>query len=78
MKYAFPISMMENRFGPKLEAKPPPNSNGKRQFDLLINQVNFLKHDFIPMVQEAFKALRGTIKLNESLFLDIGEEYEWS
>ena len=77
MKDAFPISMMENRFGPKLEAKIPPNSYGKMQFDLFINQVNFLNHDFIPMALEASKTLKGTIKLNESLFPDRGEEFEW-
>ena len=42
------------------------------------NQVNFLDHDFVPMAHEASKTLKGTIKLNESLFLDKNEVFEWN
>ena len=70
--------MLENGHGWKLMARLPQRLNSRRQFDLLINQVNFLDHDFVPMAQDASKALKGIIKLNESPFLDENEVFEWN
>ena len=69
MEDAFPISMMENRFGWKLEARLPPNASSKRFFDLFINGKNFLAHYFVPMTESDSFALKGVITMNESQFL---------
>ena len=72
------MTMLENEHGWKLMVKLPQNLSGKRHFDLFINQVNFLDHDFVSMAQDASKTLEGIIKLNESPFLDVYEEFEWN
>ena len=78
MEDAFPISMMENRFGWKLEAKLPPNASSKRFFDLFINGKNFLDHYFNPMTESASNTLKGIITLNESQFLGKDQVFIWS
>ena len=70
--------MLESVYGWKLTATLPEIQNSKRQFDLFINQVNFLQHDFVPMALETSKTLKGIIKLNESPFLDEKEVFEWN
>ena len=65
---AFPLNMIESNHKWKLTAKLPQDLNGTRNFDLLINQVNFLYYDFVPQAQNA-QTLEGIIKFNESLFL---------
>ena len=67
--------MVENIHGWKLTARLPQDLQGRRNFDLMINEVNFLNHDFVPMVLEANKTLKGIIKLNESFFLDENEDF---
>ena len=37
-----------------------------------------MDHDFVPIELEASKTLKGIIKLNESLFLDENEVFEWN
>ena len=69
MEEAFPISMMENRFGWKLQAKLPPSAGSKRFFDLYINGRNFFNHFFVPMTESASNVLKGVITMNESEFL---------
>ena len=78
MEDAFPISMMENRFGWKLEAKLPPTAGSKRFFDLYINGKNFLSHYFAPMTESASNALKGIIKMNEGEFLGEDQVFQWS
>ena len=70
--------MLESVHDWKLTATLPESQNSKRQFDLFIDQVNFLQHDFVPMALEDSKSLKGIIKLSESLFLDENEEFEWN
>ena len=78
MEDAFPISMMENRFNWKLEAKLPPNASSKRFFDLFINGKNFLAHYFAPMTESASNAMKGIITMNERKFLSEGQVFQWS
>ena len=75
---AFPISMMENRFGWKLEAKLPPNASSKRFFDLFINGKNFFTHYFVQMTESASNVLKGVIILNGIVFLDEGQVFQWT
>ena len=75
---AFPISMMENRFNWKLEAKLPPNASSKRFFDLFINGKNFFAHYFAPMTESASNAMKGIITMNESEFLSEDQVFQWS
>ena len=78
MEDAFPISMMENRFGWKLEATLPPNASSKRFFDLFINGKNFLAHYFAPMTKSASNALKGRITMNEGEYLCKDQVFQWS
>ena len=78
MQDAFPISMMENRFGWKLEAKLPPNASSKRFFDLNINGRNFFSYFFVPMTESASNVLKGVITMNESEFLSKDQVFQWS
>ena len=78
MEDAFPISMMFNRYGWKLEAKLPPYSGSKRNFDLFINGKNFLAHFFVPKTESASNAMKGTITMNESIFLGDDQVFQWN
>ena len=78
MEDAFPISMMENRFNWKLEARLPPNASSKRFFDLYINGKNFLAHYFAPMTESASNAMKGIITMNESEFLGKDQVFQYS
>ena len=69
--------MLENEHGWKLTANLPQNLSSNRQFDLFINDVNFLHHDFAPMTESTSIALRGVITMNESQLLGEGQEFEW-
>ena len=78
MEDAFPIVMMEQRFGLKLEAKLPPNASSKRFFDLYINGRNFLSYYFVPMTESASNTLKGIITMNENEFLGEDQVFQWS
>ena len=75
---AFPINMLENNHGWKLTVRLTQDLQGRRSFDLIINQVNFLDHDFISQDQNASQTLKGAIKINEGFFLDEDQEFEWN
>ena len=66
---AFPITMLENHRNWKITARLPNYLDGKRNFDLVINEKSFFDHDFVPQVYNDSKTLKGMITLNESLFL---------
>ena len=53
MKEAFPLNMIENNHGLKLTASLPQDLQGRRNFDLTINQKHFLDHAFVPHDQNA-------------------------
>ena len=71
------MTMLESVYGWKLTATLPVSRSSKRQFDLFINQINFLQYDFLPKALETSKTLKGIIKFNENLFLE-NEEFEWN
>ena len=53
MERAFPINMIEKNHGWKLTARLPQGPQGRRNFDLIIGEVNFLDHNFVPQDQKA-------------------------
>ena len=62
--------MYENKRGWKLMAKLPNRLKARDQFEFIIDDKDFLTLDFIPLTEESDKILRGTIILNESVFLE--------
>ena len=67
---AFPLNMLDNIHGWKLTATLPRDRHSKRNFDLIINNINFLDLDFVPQDLNSALTLKGIIKINESFFLD--------
>ena len=70
MEEAFPLNMLENNHGWKLTARLPQDRQGTRNFDLIINELKFLGHDFVPQDHDDYQTLKGIIKINENFFLD--------
>ena len=70
--------MYENKRGWKLMARLPGDLKARDQFEFIIDDTDFLTLDFIPLTEESDKILRGTIILNESIFLAEGESFDWS
>ena len=75
---AFPITMYENKRGWKLMARRPNRLKALDQFEFIIDDKDFLTLDFIPLIEESDKVLRGTIILNQSDFLAEGESFDWN
>ena len=49
---SFPINMQEKTHGWKLEAQYPANVHERGYFELLVNGMNFLDYNFIPLTNE--------------------------
>ena len=59
-------------------ARLPNDIKARDHFEFIINDKDFLTLDFIPLMEESDKILRGIIIMNEKVFLAEGASFDWN